>query len=301
MKTLFLAGLCASLLTACLFDPQKENDWKVRASGTDHDLYDVAWSGTQAVAVSYWGEAVTSPDGIHWTVRPTGTSAWLKAVCWTGAAFVAVGRQGTVLTSPDGIAWTLRIVADTVVFTDVTWTGTLLIAVGPDGIWTSPDAVAWTARSTGTPKSLMGVAWAQGHAVAVGADSLIYTSVDGITWTGHPSGVPGGLEYVAGNATEFLAGQPLTGIMLRSADGITWTPQDSLGTLLTSAPLWTGSEWVLAGFNKKGLRIFKSPDGVQWTSSPQSYFNHTVNALAWTGTMLIGVGDYGSIITNQKP
>lgn len=301
------AAFILALVTACVFDSSDSNPWKVRASGTDHDLEAVVWAGSQAVAVTYWGEAVTSPDGIHWTVRSTGSNDWLKAVTWTGGALplvpgapgiVAVGRRGTILTSPDGITWTRRTASDTVDFTGVAWTGTQLIAVGLEGaVWTSPDGITWTARSAGTTKGFNAIAWAQNQAVAVGGDSLIYTSPDGITWSGHPSGVRGGLDYVAGNASEFLAGQALTGIMTRSPDGSAWTAQESRGVLLTSAPVWVESQWIMGGFSIKGLQIFKSPDGLQWTNASPSHFNHVVNSLAWTGELLIGVGDYGSIIT----
>ena len=74
--------------------------WYAQTSGTSQDLLDVAWSGSQFVAVGYSGTILTSPNGSTWTAQKSGTSQILWHVAWSGSQFVAVGQTGTILNSP---------------------------------------------------------------------------------------------------------------------------------------------------------------------------------------------------------
>jgi len=46
----FTVALLTLLFIACVFDSSDSNPWKVRDSGTEHDLEAVVWADTQAVA-----------------------------------------------------------------------------------------------------------------------------------------------------------------------------------------------------------------------------------------------------------
>jgi serine/threonine protein kinase len=74
--------------------------WHIQDSGTAVNLYDVAWSGSQFVAVGDPGTILTSPDGRTWTPQHSYTEQRLLGVAWSRSRFVAVGDPGTILTSP---------------------------------------------------------------------------------------------------------------------------------------------------------------------------------------------------------
>ena len=76
-------------------------DWTVRTYGTTDYLLDIAWSGTQFMAVGTYGIIYASPDGITWTIQNNGSTIRLNGVVWAGAdhGFLAVGYQGLIVTS----------------------------------------------------------------------------------------------------------------------------------------------------------------------------------------------------------
>jgi hypothetical protein len=184
--------------------------WTPHNSNTTHDLYDVAWSGAQFVAVGNAGTIMTSPDGSIWTPQPSGTSSLsLSGVVWSHplALFVVVGDNGTILTSPDGSTWTAQTSGTSQTLQDVVWSGSQFVAVGSNGtILTSPDGSTWTARNSDTSQDLLGVAWSGSQFVAVGSKSTILTSPDGSTWIGGQRlGTSIELSKVVWSGSQFVA------------------------------------------------------------------------------------------------
>ncbi len=114
--------------------------------------------------------------GMPVTSRTSGTTQNLFGVAWSGTQFVAVGNSGTILTSPNGIAWTTRTSGTTNNLVDVAWSGTQFVAVGGGIILTSPDGIAWTRQASGTTNRLLGVVWSGTQSVIVGANGTILTS-----------------------------------------------------------------------------------------------------------------------------
>ena len=107
-----------------------------------------------------------------------GTPRNLYGVAWTGSQFVAVGDNGTITTSSDGSAWSglkNSAISGTLRAVGVSSAGEIVV-VGDNGIETSQDGNTWTARSTPTPAALAGVAFGNNTFVAVGASSAIKTS-----------------------------------------------------------------------------------------------------------------------------
>ena len=151
-----------------------------RTSGTTQNLFGVAWSGTQFVAVGDSGIILTSPNGIAWTSRTSGTTQSLNGVAWSGTQFVAVGISGIIVTSPDGIVWTTRTSGTGLPLDGVNWSGTQFVAVGGGGadgiILTSLDGITWTRQASGTTNRLFGVVWSGTQSVIVGANGTILTS-----------------------------------------------------------------------------------------------------------------------------
>ena len=222
-----------------------------RTSGTTQNLFGVAWSGTQFVAVGNSGTILTSPNGIAWTTRTSGTTNNLVDVAWSGTQFVAVGG-GIILTSPDGITWTSRSTTQSPF--GVAWSGTQFVAVGESGIiLTSTDGITWTSRTSGTTQHLFGgVAWSGTQFVAVGISGIILTSPDGIVWTTRTSGTGLPLDGVNWSGTQFVAvggGGGADGIILTSPDGITWTRQASGTTNRLFGVVWSGTQSVIVGAN----------------------------------------------------
>lgn len=84
------------------------------------------------------------------------------------------------------------------------------------------------------------------------------------------------------------------GSILRSADGVTWSPQDAGTNAYLSGVAWSGSGYVAVG---SGGTILTSPDGSAWTAvaSGVSVWLRGVRSL---GGMLIAVGDGGTILTS---
>lgn len=121
------------------------SDWSYIDLGIQGELFDVAWTGSQLVAVG--GETllvsgamiVTSPDGLTWTERRTDVIDPLFAVWTAGSTIIAVGYEGTILTSEDGINWTERVFETSAALYGVTSSEERVVVVGTHGtILTSP-------------------------------------------------------------------------------------------------------------------------------------------------------------------
>jgi photosystem II stability/assembly factor-like uncharacterized protein len=121
--------------------------------------------------------------------------------------------------------------------------------------------MVWTTRVSGTTQSLQGVAWSGQQLVAVG-NGVATTSPDGVTWTAAPVIQNLALNGVAWAGTRFLAVGP-SATLLQSPDGVTWS-----GTA-TTVPVNS----LLAG---------------------------NLNAVAFSGTRSIVVGDYGIILAVDR-
>ena len=75
----------------------------------DYTLRDVAWGGSQFVAVGASGATVSSRNGVTWNYSYVGSAHDLESVAWSGERFLAVGWTFTGYTlreSIDGIHWT---------------------------------------------------------------------------------------------------------------------------------------------------------------------------------------------------
>ena len=149
-----------------------------------NSIEDIAWDGSQYVAVGPGGLILTSPNGATWTRQNSGNANYLSGITWNGSLFVAASDYGAVLTSPDGTTWTSQVVTTGAGLFDVAWNGSLFAAVGGSGtILSSPDGTTWTARTSGTANHLIDVSWSDSQFVAVGSSGTILTSPGGITWT----------------------------------------------------------------------------------------------------------------------
>ena len=262
----------------------------------------VAWGGGRFVAVglkigdSYIKELIVhSTDGTTWTAAPSvvGTHI-LRGVAWGSGRFVAVGSSldgvlggrlrstGVGMHSTDGATWSAALgigeAGDAVStylvlfygLTRVTWGGGRFVAVGNrrDGDRTvgvivhSTDGATWTVASgVDGFDSLSGVAWGGGRFVAVGS----ITETD-------PSGGYG----------------LISGVVLRSTDGLTWTSASVVdGTTSLARVTWGGGRFVAVGSRRDGDRsvavIVHSTDGATWTAASGVDGFDNLSGVAWGG------------------
>lgn len=133
------------------------------------------------------GRISSSPDGINWTLRlpPIGEQFW--DVVWSGSFFIAISYQGSIYKSLDGIIWTKIKTFNTVTYgglnsVAVNELGFIVIGTSTGKIFTSPDGVNFTQRNTpfvGTQKVTL--TYALGEFIAV-SQYRVAVSPDGINW-----------------------------------------------------------------------------------------------------------------------
>ncbi len=306
--------LAAALLGALLVSPiHAQTAWTQRTSHATQPLRSVIWTGSQLVAVGDSGTILTSPDGIAWTKRNSGTPYDLMSVAWSGSLLVAVGYgmfssqafPPIIVTSPDGVTWTTRSTGPTTVgLNSVAWSGSKFFAVGNGssacGI-SSPDGITWTfIPASSLPCNSRAVTWMGTMWVSAG-NGQIHTSADGTSWTlRHTTG--SSFDAVVWNGSRVVAVDRRS-FAYSSTDGISWdSVKITTGSTVWGSLLWTGSQF-LAGSSHE---VFSSPDGLAWTYRTGqtdvdcTHCSNFPNGLAWTGSLLVGVGHHGGIYTSPQ-
>ncbi|GEM_PF-1116258 len=140
--------------------------------------------------------------------------------------------------------------------------------------------------------------------VTVGEGGLIATSPDyGVSWVHRKSNTPYALRSVVWNGSLMVAvGNWGVTSSSTSTDGITWSNASIQAWPLYSV-VWTGTLFVAAGGyvqppSYDWAYIHSSPDGINWTERFSKTGGGASNALVWTGTSLVAVGDRGNILTS---
>lgn len=239
---------------------------------TNNSINGMTRTPTLWVAVGRGGSIITSPDGITWTARNSGIPTEdIMSVVWTGNQLVASGSTGSIITSTDGIAWSVRASVG-IYFNSIVWTGTQLVGVGAGGgIMTSTEGVQWTTRASGTTQTLTRIVWTGSQLVAVGNVGSIQTSPDGVNWTARTSGIALDIVDIAWSGTLLLAAVNNNSV-LSSVDGVSWLQTVNV---LSASVVWTGQQWV--NMFTFGM-VSTSPDGLTWTSYNQNWAVSTPNS-----------------------
>ncbi|NDC83694.1 exo-alpha-sialidase, partial [bacterium] len=236
--------------------------WTVDISGTGTPFLfrveTVTWNGSLWVAGgggSSGGPIATSTDGKTWTERTSPFNPKCSTVASNGNMFVAgsyTDLYNKIAYSYDGITWVNApignifgrgVASDKGVYS-IAWNGRLWVAGGDDefdniAIATSPDGINWTKRTTPgslTIATVYSIAWNGSLWMAVGANGLtgegfVSTSPNGTTWTDITANIGAtnpfvNIQTVSWNGARwFLGGNSPspTGVLLTSADTITWT------------------------------------------------------------------------------
>lgn len=153
-------------------------------------------------------------------------------------------------------------------------------------------------------------------AVGSGGCAIAYSddtngSNDGVNWTCASTNTQiFSTGYaVAWNGNIFVAvGQPANGSsgssIAYSRDGISWTPVSGGQNILSvgRSIVWNGNKFVAVGgvgydYNKS---IATSPDGINWTSSPESFAYYPITAISWNGSVFV-IGTYYTNGSDQNP
>ncbi|MBD2751600.1 T9SS type A sorting domain-containing protein [Spirosoma validum] len=224
---------------------------------------DVVFGQNLFVSVDYYGNILSSPDGVTWTFRKLGSS--FKAITYGKGRYVAVGT-GQAMVSTDGLTWTPSPPLLSVNFQDIAYGNGLFVAVGVNGaIYTSPDGLTWTSRVSNTTNTLRGIAYGNGYFVAVGSGGgNVRRSTDGFTWTGsgNSSGANTG-SITFGNGQFVIAGN--TSIMT-TLDGLNPVPKStpsSIGNLNTVRCL----NWQFVAVGENGTILTSIADPMPFTVS----------------------------------
>jgi hypothetical protein len=240
-------------------------------------------------------EAVRSVPGIS-----------LNALASSGSLVVAMGEKGRVVTSADGSFWNPVVTvggsdSQYVTFHSVVWTGARFVAVGENAnraigrvvgaVYVSTDGVTWEQRYQAGAGSttLRAVAAGGGMLVAGGDYNTVVRSADGgMNWSGvaasgaSPSEWVRGLAYGSGQfvmtSEEILfSGNSGTrtglGKIRRSADGVSWTVQNTSVSSPTLPTLWglayLKDRWVGSSY---GSRLQVSVDnGVSFQTTREAF------------------------------
>lgn len=261
--------------------------WRTISSPANNYWTSIAWSPELGLFVAVASSGVnnrimTSTNALNWTLRqPPHDNNW-RSITWGGPngnkKFVAVSSSGVnnrVMTSTDGINWIARTSAADNYWTSVAWSSdiNLFCAVASSGsgnrIMTSPDAIIWTSRNASDDYDWNSVVW------------------------GGPNGNK--LFVAVGSA-------PGTNVhrVMTSTNGINWTRRNGIVNNWTSV-VWTPlNNFVAVGTSGTYNRIMYSPDGIAWTSIPNSPINIDWNSVIWAGGNINELISVGSSFGNNS-
>ena len=286
------------------------------------DLSSVAAGAGTFVAVGRQGLIRSSSDGLHWTTRSSGTQQDIKQIEWLGTQFLAVGAGGTILSSIDGTVWVARSSTTSVTLNGIARAAATYLVVGDAGtLLTSADGIAWSARSIGSA-NLNAVAVSDTMWVAVGSSATVLTSPDGQTWTANMSGFSaatlnpgtssalsdnlnsivfaGGLFVAEGGVANANTGASHSSI-LTSPDGIQWSAKPNVGSE-TGHLRYVGGQFLVAVPEMNGFQL--SSDAKSWTyhmSNPVLQEAQAFKAVqaAYADGVYVAVGPGGSVGTSS--
>lgn len=292
--------------------------WTSRTSGTTEDLNQVVYADSLWVAVGKNGTILTSADMATWTAQTSGTTANLASVAWDGEHFVAVSSNThIVLISADGATWVDTVGSAPGPVADLISNGTDDFPIGVT------ESAGVGAYNTGlspyysftygewpdlaTQSSAAGVAYGNSFFVAVGAGGVIATSTNGVSWETQTSGTAADLWGVCWDATNSKWIAVGEGVILSSADAITWSDDSAAIPATLTTPIFyrvryiSETTTVVAVGEDTTLSLpvtISSTDASAWTQAlcrngstdvfRDVAYNATGSAYIWVGSSTTG-------------
>lgn len=207
----------------------------------------------------------SSSDGNTWTLRQSLTAGSALAVKYANNKFIAAASDGRMYSSLDGVSWTDLGVVASLTTQDVynieyvsqtsTWFATL--AQSPYLIKSTDNGVTWTQLTGNTSTRLLAT---NGSILVLSTTSVsstntVLTTTDGITLTSRNLPAQGYLGPIIYDGTKFVTSSynstTLTLSAFVSVDGINWTTQSTISSILSSLlPLTLGAsgQYVILGW-----------------------------------------------------
>lgn len=273
--------------------------WEAVESGSSTNFYDVAWNGSQFLAVGKNGNTLASTDGVTWYVPHSPvTNVNLNSVKAANGKFI-ITEGSHILITTDGYD---RIAYGSVPsyngrYFDANYVGGKYIAVGENGqIAITIDPFngnrEWTGVNSGTTEKLYSVASSGNEYIVVGENGTVLRSTDAVTWTSQSPNVTAGLTSVIWENGKYVA-SGRQGTILTSVDGISWTDvsiPSGMGTIQNM--IYSNNEYIAI---TDGGTIFRSPDGDTWETERLSDAGIT-QGIAWNGESYLVVGYNGKIL-----
>ena len=295
----------------------KDLPWTVRQHIVFGNLNSITWGNFIYIAVGDNGTIVSSPNGIAWTVLGSGTTANLNSIAFDGnTTYVAVGDNGVVVVSTNGINWGPGTSGILTQLRSVAWSEdlNLFVAVGTNGvIISSPDGLNWTTRTSGTSVQLNTVAWiptvwtvggwdtplppwAYSYMVAAGENGVLLTSADGITWVAQVSGLTTAINCVSWDGYGVIA-VGADGKFIASYDGIVWTLEASGVTNQLNGSCAGQYVSVMVGDDGTILRTTNNVSATQDESQVVSQLKSVTYSIYLN--LFVAVGQSGMIMTSS--
>jgi hypothetical protein len=241
------------------------------------------------VAIGGTGLCMTSSDGVTWIPRNTGSDSDLYGLAFGNSIFVMGDNGQRYFSSTDGITWTLRASGATYGSTrNIIWdtTNSIFVSVGVGGkINTSSNGTAWTNQTSNVAQDLQTIAFNGGLFVAAGS-AVLATSPTGVTWTSRTITMPAGKAIVCQGylGTTYYIGMNGAGIYATSPDGATWTTTNDIGgtafywmTTFNSRLFAVGADYtvLLAGATRaevlQGVNTTIAQPAVSGTANAQTF------------------------------
>jgi len=254
----------------------------------------VAYGAGQYVGLA-GQQIVLSSDATNWDLGPLLEGA--RDLCFGNGTFVAVGSGGQVWSSTNGLNWVGRLSGTGKDLFVAGFGRNRFFGAGEDGkMITSIDGANWSSVNSHTSRDLHAFAASDERVALFGVAGAMVSSTNGVIWVDHTQAAAAAdlLEVIFTNNTFVAVGD--SGTVLRSADGLAWTPQNAgTGKDLNSIAL-APNGFVAVGEDGK---ILTSPDAQAWTAqaSPE---NESLRRVAYLNDLYVAVGDAGAIVTSTN-
>lgn len=279
----------------------------------------------------------SSPDGLTWTQTASIDNAVLRDIAWTGSELVAVGMVSTsfgdapesaVLTSSNGVTWEVQSCDGPVELTCVVAGHGSTVTAGLDGyliagsspgnmeiirsgahitglkydghqfigitrlgtVVTSSNGSSWTERHSHAAVHFAALAYSGGKYVAAGglageARSLFY-SPDGADWTRVWDPIGGDIFDLIRGGGRFV-GVGEYGHVFLSDDGQTWDRVVAAGAIDLRTVAWSGTKYLALGDSTAHL----SGNGSSWSNHAiEAPFGSHIKQVIWADGQWRGVG-----------
>ncbi len=257
----------------------------------------VAASGESAVSEVYAARASVA----RWNWRnpsPGGTD--LTGAVRVGGKWWFVGRTGALVTLADDGTFERVDFPTTQNLTGISYgNGQFVVSanyfdnaaaedIGP--IWTSKDGYDWTLATATTlnGRSLNFITYAQDKWITANVSGIVITSADGVNWTPQQTALTTAIRAAAYGDNTWVL-VGASGKILTSPDAGRWTERTSGVTTDLLGVAYNNGVFVAAG---AGGVILRSTDGVNWTRQ-SSGTTSALNGVGVVGGSFVVAGDTG--------